>query len=129
VKPTRTVLDASAILALLNDEPGAERVMPHVGEGLVSAVNAAEVIGKLMDSGMPEHAAFEALNLLALEVVDFDAGLAGQTGALSPLTRRAGLSLGDRACLATAARLGLPAVTADRRWARLRLGIPVELVR
>ena len=126
---TRVVLDASAVLALLNNEPGAELVSRHVAGGVISAVNSAEVVGKLMESGMPEPAATEALDMLAMEVIDFDALLAVRTGALRPLTKHAGLSLGDRACLATGELLELPVVTMDRRWASLGLGVPVELAR
>lgn len=129
---TRAVLDASAVLALLNDEPGADRVAPHVAEGAISAVNAAEVIGKLVDAGLPEDEAIRALELLALETVDFDARLAARTGTLRSRTRTGGLSLGDRACLATAVQLELPAITADRRWGDIALGalgIELEIVR
>ncbi len=129
LRVSRAVLDASAVLALLNDEPGAERVAPHVAEGVISTVNSAEVIGKLMEEGMPEEVAVEALDILALEAIDFDRGLAVRTGALRALTRRIGLSLGDRACLATAERLVIPAVTADRRWAEVPLAMTIQQVR
>ena len=95
----RAVLDASAVLALLNDEPGADCVASYVAAGVICTVNSAEVIGKLIDAGMPEEAAVQVLNILALEVIEFDQDLAVRTGALRPLTKRFGLSLGNRAWL------------------------------
>ena len=117
------------MLELLNEEPGAARVARHVGEGVISPVNAAEVIGKLVDAGLPEDDATRALDMLALDTVDFDARLAASTGALRASTRALGLSLGDRACIATASALGVAAVTADRRWAGIDIGVTVDLVR
>lgn len=126
---TRAVLDASAILTLLHDEPGASEVLPWIAEGVISAVNLAEVVGKLLEAGMPEAAAIDAIERLALEVVALDAAMAIRAGALRPLTRSLGLSLGDRACLATAQQLGLPVVTADRTWQQVEAGVPIHTVR
>lgn len=126
---TRAVLDASAILTLLHDEPGASEVLPWIADGVVSAVNLAEVVGKLLEAGMPEGAAINAIERLALEVVALDAAMAIRAGALRPLTRSLGLSLGDRACLATAQQLGLPVITADRTWQKVEAGVPVHSVR
>jgi len=99
----------------------------------ISAVNLAEVVTRMVDQGYDEEEAHADLASLALEVVPFDEELAYRTGLLRTATRSAGLSLGDRACLALAERLGLPALTADRSWAMLqldaRLGIQVEVVR
>ena len=97
---TAAVLDASAVLALLHEEPGASEVTPWIAEGTLSAVNAAEVIGKLIEAGMPEEAALEAVEGLGLDVMIFDAAMGAQTGILRRRTRALGLSLGDRACLA-----------------------------
>ena len=126
---TRAVLDASAILTLLHDEPGASEVTPWVAEGVVSAVNLAEVVGKLLEAGMPEAPAISAIEGLALDVVAFDAAMAVRAGALRPSTRSLGLSLGDRVCLATAQVLELPVITADRSWRELDIGIPIHVVR
>ena len=126
---SRAVLDASAVLVLLQQEPGAERVAAHVAEGVIGAVNLAEVLGKLIEAGMPETKALRAVEGLALEVVPFDGPMAARAGALRPLTRAQGLSLGDRACLATALELDLPVVTADRTWGAIELAVPIELVR
>lgn len=114
------VLDASALLALLNDEPGAEHVAEAVVAGaLISAVNLSEVAAKLSDYGLSAAEIREALGSLDLEIVPFGEALALGAGLLRAATRASGLSLGDRACLALAASLGLPALTADRHWAGL----------
>jgi PIN domain nuclease of toxin-antitoxin system len=113
------VLDSSAVLAVLLAEPGAERVMPALPGALLSAVNLAEIIGKLAERGMPAEAARTAIAAIGVELVDFDAAQACLAGALRPDTRAAGLSLGDRACLALARLRGVAAVTADAAWARL----------
>ena len=124
------VLDSSALLALLNSEPGEDVVAQAISRGAaIGAVNLAEVIAKLAEVGLPEAAIHGALDPLGLTLVDFDADLAYRAGLLRPLTRSAGLSLGDRVCLALAQRLSLPAITADRNWASLALGITVTLIR
>ncbi|MBI2856698.1 MAG: type II toxin-antitoxin system VapC family toxin [Chloroflexi bacterium] len=126
---TRMVLDASALLALLNREAGAEVVAEALPEAVVSAVNISEVVAKLADVGMPEHAVSEALRGLALETLPFDLEQAYTTGLLTPSTKVVGLSLGDRCCLSLARMLGVPALTADRSWERLSAGIEVRVIR
>ena len=126
---TRAVLDASAVLALLHDEPGASEVAPWIAEGVMSAVNLAEVVGKLLEAGMPEQPAIRAIEGLALDVAAFDAAMAIRAGALRPSTRSLGLSLADRICLATAHELELPVITADRARREFDVGIPIHLVR
>ena len=124
------VLDASAILAFFKGEPGADRVRVALAEGVVvGAVNLAEAVTKLSESGEPETAIRGLVYGLDPEIVPFDEDLAYATGLLRPLTRHLGLSLGDRACLALAQRLGLPALTADRAWAALQIGVVIEVVR
>lgn len=127
------VLDASALLALLNGEPGAERVATALRVGSVmSAVNYSEVVAKLDEAGMPAEEIRAALEPLELNVVSFDRGLAYRAGGLRSATRRLGLSLGDRACLALAQSDGLPALTAERAWSKLAeagMSVPVELIR
>jgi ribonuclease VapC len=122
------VLDASALLVLLNGEPGTEEVAEALPGAAISAVNLAEVIGKLMDSGMPEEVLRGLLEGLSLRVVPFDHDDGFAAGLLRAPTRRAGLSLGDRACLALATRLDLPALTTDRAWKRVRSGATVRVV-
>ena len=124
------VLDASALLALLNQEYGSEQVTEAIADGAaISAVNFSEVVAKLSHAGMTEAAIHESLDSLGLEIVAFDASLAYQAGFLRPLTKRAGLSLGDRACLALAQYLNLPTLTTDRVWESLSLGIAVQVIR
>jgi ribonuclease VapC len=125
-----SVLDASALLALLNREVGHERVTQVIADGAaISAVNLSEVVAKLAERGAAEDEIREALNSLRLEVLEFHAEFAYHTGLLRPLTRQAGLSLGDRACLALARALGLPVITAEREWASLQLGITIRVIR
>lgn len=123
------VLDASAFLALLRNEAGADRVAAVLHDCLISAVNAAEIHTKLATWGMSRTAQAAALILVPATIVDFDGGLAQATGALVVATRKHGLSLGDRACLALAAREGLPALTADRTWAAVDVGVRIEVIR
>ncbi len=108
------LLDASALLALLQGEPGADVVASALPRGVMSAVNLSEVIAKLTEHGMPLEAARAALDGLPIEVHPFDREAAYMVAELRGITRSAGLSLGDRACVALAMRLDAMAVTADR---------------
>lgn len=123
------VLDASALLVLLNAEPGAERVAETVVGATVSAVNYSEVVAKLADAGVPADDIGKALGGLGLRVVPFDAECSFRAGLLRPRTRHLGLSLGDRACLAQAELSGLPVLTADRIWGELETEVVVEILR
>jgi PIN domain nuclease of toxin-antitoxin system len=123
------VLDASALLALLGDEPGADAVIDVLPRAIINTVNLAETVGRLADHGMPEPSIREAIQSLGLDVRPFDEEAAWIAGGLRPKTRSAGLSLGDRACLAMAKSLGLPVLTADRAWADVDAGIDVRLIR
>ncbi|HKJ36010.1 MAG TPA: type II toxin-antitoxin system VapC family toxin [Solirubrobacterales bacterium] len=127
------VLDASAMLALLQGEPGSERVADALAEGCaISVVNVAEVLSKLAEGGADPAEAGDRIEDLAdvLVVHPLDQRDVVEVARLRPTTRAAGLSLGDRACLALARRLGLPALTTDRAWAALELdAVRVELVR
>ena len=124
------VLDASALLVLLKGEPGSDKVIAALKEGAaISAINFSEVIARLNESNMPEEAIHEALDFLELDIVGFDTQNAYQSGMLRLVTKRAGLSLGDRACLALARQLNLPAVTADRVWEGLVPDIAIQLIR
>ena len=123
------VLDASALLALLNGEPGARVVAEVLPRAAISTVNLSEVVAKLADAGMPEEAIRDALQGLLLEVVSFDQHQAYEAGLLHPSTKALGVSLGDRACLSLARRLDLPALTADRAWEGLDVGAKVRVIR
>ena len=125
----KIVLDASALLAYIHSEPGAERVAAVLEEAVISAVNLAEAITKLvLTTGSTDR----TLRLIAeaeVDVVDFDQRLAQETGALAAITRNRGLSLGDRACLALARREQAAAMTADHAWSNLDIGVEVQLIR
>jgi len=125
------VLDASALLASLRRESGAAVVEDLLsGPGAtMSTVNLSEVVARLIEAGWSELAIRRDISRLNVDLVPFDATDAFETGLLRPLTRQVGLSLGDRACLALAQRLGLPAVTADRSWTTLQLPITVQSIR
>jgi ribonuclease VapC len=124
------VLDASAVLAVIFDEAGADRVAAEIPGAEISAVNVAEVLTKLRDLGMPEATIAAILEGLQLTVIPFADAHAREAARLRAATRAAGLSLGDRACLATAALRGATALSADRAWARLPdLGVRIELLR
>jgi PIN domain nuclease of toxin-antitoxin system len=125
----KKVLDASAVLALLNEETGSDVVKSLFPDVAISAVNLAEVVGRLSAVGMPEAEIREAICMLGLETVSFDEEQAFRTGMLYQQTRESGLSLGDRACMALAQTMNAPAVTADRAWRKLKAGVKVELIR
>ncbi len=123
------VLDASAVLAVLNGEPGAEAVWDCLPGAHLSAVNAAEVAAKLVDGGLDAEGAGQSLERLGAWVVPFEAADVVPTAFIRAATRTAGLSLGDRACLALALRLSVPALTADRQWRDLQLDVEVRMIR
>lgn len=123
------VLDASAVLAMANGEPGSDVVRARLAGSVMSLVNAIEVGTKLLDKGLTYEDAWEVLELLDIPLVELDTDLAGQSIALRQATRSRGLSLADRTCLALAIRQGMPAITADRTWAELDLPCPIELIR
>ena len=123
------VLDASALLALLFEEPGHDRVAVAADGASVSTVNLAEVLTRFVRAGHPVAAVLDNLETYAIEWVAFDDAHAAEVAALWPRTRRAGLSLADRACLALAIDRGLPVLTADRAWAELGLPIDIRLIR
>ena len=126
---SRIVLDASAILAVLGQEPGSAMILSHLGNTVVGTVNLAEVHGKLMSRGVPEKDAWEGARSLAAEVVDFDPEQARLVGTLVSQTQALGLSLGDRACLALGMVLKAPVYTADQAWKSLKLGVKIHVVR
>lgn len=126
--PRAAVLDATCVLALLFQEPGAPIVASALaGRAQFSSVNYQEVVAKLVDRGVSEDAIPSALQL-PFELVDFDEELALAAGLLRAETRQLGLSAGDRACLALAQRAGITALTADPAWTRLE-SVDVALIR
>jgi PIN domain nuclease of toxin-antitoxin system len=122
------ILDASALLAVINTEPGRERVVEALDEGAaMSSVNFAEIVSKLDDYGWTEGEIRARLQEMRVEILQFDGGDAYATGLLRRRTRSMGLSLGDRACLSLASRERVPALTAERTWSRLQLDAPIEI--
>jgi ribonuclease VapC len=126
---SEVVLDASALLALMRAEKGAERVAAVIDRAVIGAVNVAEVTSKLVREEVPMAMIREWLEALELDVRPFDRELAYAAGALVPGTRNQGLSLGDRACLALAQALGATALTTDRAWRGVDLGVAIEVIR
>lgn len=124
------VLDASAVLALLYDEPGADAVAEHIAAGaaVLSTVNLSEVATILIRHGHDPATVLAPLRT-QVQVVVFTDSDALTAAELYPHTSVKGLSLGDRACLALAHRLSAPAVTAEHLWADLDLDIPVRGIR
>lgn len=125
------VLDASALLALLLDEPGASLVAETLDEAAMSSVNLAEVIGYYAKQGVDATDIRVMLTGLPIAIVAFDQDLAYEVGLMRPLGEKVGLSLGDRACLALARQRGAPAQTADRAWKAIaeEYGVAVEFIR
>ena len=123
------IADASAILALLKQEPFGTLDPKRLFRATISAVNLSEVLERLCSGGLSESEAEEAVAELSLRVADFDEPQARLAAYLRPQTHRVGLSLGDRACLALGLHLGSPVITADRVWASLDTGVEVVLIR
>ena len=125
------VLDASAVIALLRGEPGAARVQAEIGDASICTVNLAEVAGHYARYGASRDDVHALLDPLPFTRVAFDGELAFVAGLMLPMTQRTGLSLGDRACLALAGRMGAPALTTNRIWASVAsdLGVRVALLR
>jgi len=124
------LLDASALLAVLQNEPGASAVVEAMPEGAISAANLSEVAAKLVQHGVPGKEVVSILKSFDLDVLPVGEDIALQAGALFAETQKFGLSLGDRLCLATAISARLPVLTADRSWAKVDVGgLKVELIR
>lgn len=123
------VLDASAVLAVLNDETGAAEVAEVIGRSIISTVNLSEVATKLVEKGMDDDSVSLVIQSLPCRVVDFDLGQSLRTGQLRRDTWPQGLSLGDRACLALTEAEGLPVLTSDRRWSEVETDLDIRIIR
>ena len=123
------VFDSSAVLAIAFGEHDADRAADALGDDVLSAVNASEVVARLVERGASHEDARESLHGFGLAIRPIDEGLAIAAGLLRRSTRTQGLSLGDRACLALARRERAAVVTADRSWAALELGLEMEFTR
>jgi PIN domain nuclease of toxin-antitoxin system len=123
------LLDASATLAYVLEEPGADVVGGHLAHASIASVNLVEVLTRLVDKGRPITLAIEAVEELHVHVIDVDRGIAFEAAELRMIGRPLGLSLADRICLATARLRGIPVLTADRAWAPLSPAIDVRMIR
>lgn len=126
---SRVVLDASALLAVLQKESGSDVVLARLSEAVISAVNFAEVVSRLAHTGDDLSQVLPDLHNLIRDIRPFDVAQAEAAGALAPLARSHGLSLGDRACLVLGKSLNVPVLTADQSWSKLSVGVTVELIR
>ena len=125
---TKIVVDASALLALLNNEPGADIVAEAIPDAVISTINLSEVIAKLSSAGMPEETIRFILQPLGLNI-PFAEEQAYRAGVLHATTQGAGISLGDRACLSLAQMLEAPVLTADRSWVNLPINVKIKVIR
>jgi ribonuclease VapC len=130
---TKIVLDASSVIALINREKGCEIVEKYLEEAIISTVNFAEVISVVNRELFKSEAdRIEGLKLITdtlPQIIDFDVNQAIISGEIDSITKKYGLSLGDRACLALAKYKNIPALTADKTWSKLNLGIKIKLIR
>jgi ribonuclease VapC len=130
LRVNRIILDASAILAVINDEPGVEKLTPELlARAVSSTVNLAEVQTKLVSRGWTSSQAWEDATSPVREVLSFDETQARIAGDLVAHTRHLGLSLGDRACLSLGLALNAPVYTAEKAWKRLRISVRVHVIR
>lgn len=123
------VLDASALLAFLRGEPGAEKVASVLTRSRISAVNLVETMSKMVEYGkLLDEVSFQ-IERLRIPVIPFDAAQAKIVASLWKATRVAGLSLGDRACMALGILSNMPVLTTDRLWEKADVGVVVEVIR
>lgn len=125
------LLDASAVLAVILDEPGGDDVYEVMNDAHISAVNLSEVYATLLDGGMAFELADEIIRALPFRIRTFRDDHAVQTAKLRPLTKSFGLSLGDRACITQAKFSDLPILTSDRRMAAAKdvVGLDIRMIR
>jgi len=126
---SEVVLDASALLALLNDEAGADVVAASLPGAVISAVNYCETITKLCNAGMPEDKIRLALESFNLMIIPFDEEQAYRAGLLHAITREAGIGLGDRACLSLGKIRKTTVLTADKAWQAFNREQKIRLIR
>jgi PIN domain nuclease of toxin-antitoxin system len=122
-------LDASALLAFLFREEGHEEVGRRIHASCLSTVNLSEVLGRFTRDGHDSRPVLEQIGATSIEIVPFSEEHAAIAAELAPKTRKSGLALGDRACLALALSRGIDALTADQAWSRLDTGVRVRVVR
>ncbi|MBI2164886.1 MAG: type II toxin-antitoxin system VapC family toxin [Chloroflexi bacterium] len=125
----QVVLDASALLAALQGEPGGVAVEARLDQAGLSTVNLAEVMQRSVARGVAVEGLTKDLEALGVTILPFTAEDAQLSASLWPKTRHLGLSLGDRACLALALRLGSPALTTDQVWSQLEVDVNIQVLR
>jgi ribonuclease VapC len=126
---SKVVVDASALLALIKNESGAQVVEGLLGNVIMSSVNISEVASILLDSEMSIEEANEVIEPFVSSIIPFDFKQSIECAALKKITKHLGLSLGDRACINLGIQLGLPVYTADKIWAELKLDCKIILIR
>jgi PIN domain nuclease of toxin-antitoxin system len=127
---SKAVLDASALLAVLFQERGSEKMTDEImDQAVISTVNLAEVQSKLVKMGHPPENAWSDALLLETEPEPFTAKQAKVAGSLIAATEKFGLSLGDRSCLALAIALKAPVYTTEQVWKNLKVGVPIHVIR
>ncbi len=126
---TEAVLDASALIAFIRNEPGAEKVAAVLTASCISAVNLEETISKMIHYGKPLEDVSYQIERLRIPVIPFDGEQARMSASLCKVTRPSGLSLGDRACLSLALKLHVPALTTESEWLKVNVGVRVEKIR
>jgi ribonuclease VapC len=125
----KIVIDSSAILALLNQEKGAEIVEKKLDCAIISSVNFSEVLVIAARNGLPQEDFSQLLSNIFSNIVNFDSKQAKIAASLDKITKKHGLSLGDRACLALAKQEKCAVLTADKAWKKLDVGVVVEVIR
>jgi ribonuclease VapC len=126
---TEYVLDASALLALVNGEPGADKVRPLMAQSIISAVNFCETVHQLRRRGLPVETVRATLTPLVPSPVPFDETMAYVAASIHERTREQGISLGDCACLALALSRSVPAVTTEKKWEECDVGVEILRIR
>ncbi len=126
---SRYVLDASALLALINQEPGSDRVQKCLSGSIMSAVNVSEVVTVLIRVGIPKEKIKKIISSLVHSIIPFDEEQAFITGYLYIETQSKGLSFGDRACISLGQSKKLTVLTADQKWSEINFEIKVEVIR
>lgn len=126
---TSAVLDASALLAIVHEEPGADIVRAALAGALMSAVNYSEVLKKCFERGVPTEPLISLTRAAYLDIVPFDALLANASAELYLQTKQHGLSFADRACLALGMQRNLKVLTSERRMGKITLPVKVKLIR
>ena len=125
----KVILDASALLALIQEEKGAEIVRPLLKFSVMSTINVAETLTTLQRTDIAPAESLVLVSDIISEVIPFDLDLARVTAELQPLVKISGLSLADRACIALGIQMKSPVYTADKAWAKLKLDCEIILIR